>query len=84
MKVPIFLVVPLSLLELALWTSVWVLDGRRLFVQSRSAGAVGWEERTRQAIRGLAKSITALRGYEGFGLLEIEAKGGVSLKIGLW
>jgi len=71
LKIPIFLVIPLSLLELALWTGVWILDGRRLF-------AGGKEE---QAVRGLAR---ALRGYEGFRLVEVEAKGGVAVKLGLW
>jgi len=89
LKIPLILVVPLSLLELALWTSAWVLDGRKLFAQSRSEvvaplGSVSWGEQTRQAARGLAKSITALQGYESFGMVEIEAKGGVSVKIGLW
>lgn len=74
LKIPIFLVIPLSLLELALWTGVWILDGRRLF-------AGGKEE---QAVRGLARSLGALRGYEGFRLVEVEAKGGVAVKIGLW
>jgi hypothetical protein len=89
LKIPLFLVVPLSLLELALWTSVWILDGRKLFAQSRlelvtSFGSVSWGEQTRQAARGLAKSITALRAYESFGMVEVEAEGGVSVKIGLW
>lgn len=80
LNIPIFLVIPLSLLELTLWTGVWILDGRKLFARSRSGG----EEQARQTVRGFARSITVLRGYESFRMVEVEAKDGVSVKLGLW
>lgn len=80
LNIPIFLVIPLSLLELSLWTGVWILDGRKLFAWRRSRG----EEQARQTLRGLARSLTRLRGYESFRMVEVEAKDRASVKLGLW